>query len=155
LLQATNRLEEAEPLMRQALTIDQNSYGPDHPEVAIRLNNLALLLQDTNRLAEAEPLMRQALTIDQNSYGPDHPNVARDLNNLAQLLQATNRLAEAEPLMRRVIEILLVFQQKTRHSHPHLNTAIQNYLQFLQALKYPPEQIAKKMEELGLVKKGD
>ena len=49
---------EAEPLYRRALAIDEKSYGPDHPGVAIRLNNLAWLLRDTNRLAEAEPLMR-------------------------------------------------------------------------------------------------
>jgi tetratricopeptide (TPR) repeat protein len=117
LLQATNRLAEAEPLMRRALEIDEKSYGsgppegcddrpqqpcavaashepsgggraadaagagdrreelrkPDHPKVAIRLNNLAQLLQDTNRLAEAEPLMRRALEIDEKSYGSDHP----------------------------------------------------------------------------------
>jgi hypothetical protein len=45
LLQATNRLAEAEPLMRRALAIDEASYGAEHPEVAIRLNNLALLLR--------------------------------------------------------------------------------------------------------------
>ena len=39
--------------MRRALAIDETSFGPDHPNVAIRLNNLARLLQDTNRLAEA------------------------------------------------------------------------------------------------------
>ena len=32
LLQATNRLAEAEPLMRRALAIDEQSYGKDHPE---------------------------------------------------------------------------------------------------------------------------
>jgi tetratricopeptide (TPR) repeat protein len=37
---ATNRLAEAEPLMRRALTIDEASYGPDHPNVARDLNNL-------------------------------------------------------------------------------------------------------------------
>ncbi len=57
------------------------------------------------------------------------------INDYAQLLQATNRLEETEPLMRRVIAIILVFQQKTRHPHPHLNSAIQNYLQLLQAMK--------------------
>ena len=93
LLQDTNRLAEAEPLMRRALTIDEQSYGPEHPHVAIDLNNLARLLQATNRLTEAEPLMRRALTIDEQSYGPEHPDVAIDLNNLAHLLQATNRLA--------------------------------------------------------------
>ena len=92
LLKATNRLPEAEPLMRRALAIDEKSYGPEHPDVAIDLNNLAALLQATNRLPEAEPLMRRALTIDEKSYGPEHPDVAIDLNNLAALLQATNRL---------------------------------------------------------------
>ena len=76
LLQATNRLAEAEPLMRRALAIDEQAYGPDHPNVAIRLNNLAQLLKATNRLDEAEPLMRRALAIDEKAYGPDHPDVA-------------------------------------------------------------------------------
>ena len=78
LLQATNRLAEAEPLMRRALAIDEKSFGTEHPNVAIRLNNLAQLLQATNRLAEAEPLMRRALAIDEKSYGTEHPNVAND-----------------------------------------------------------------------------
>jgi hypothetical protein len=73
LLTTTNRLAEAEPLMRRALAIDEASYGKDHPNVAIRLNNLAQLLKATNRLAEAEPLMRRALAIDEASYGNDHP----------------------------------------------------------------------------------
>jgi tetratricopeptide (TPR) repeat protein len=76
LLQDTNRLEEAEPLLRRALAIDEQSYGPEHPNVARDLNNLALLLQDTNRLEEAEPLLRRALAINERSLGPEHPNVA-------------------------------------------------------------------------------
>ncbi len=114
---------------------------------------MALLLQATNRLAEAEPLMRQALEIDQTSFGHDHPDVARDLNNLARLLQATNRLAEAEPLMQRVIEILLIFLSKTGHPHPHFNVVLQNYRLLLQEMQYTPEQVEKKMMELGLMKK--
>jgi tetratricopeptide (TPR) repeat protein len=100
-LNAKALLREAEPLMRRALTIDEASYGPEHPRVARDLNNLASLLQATNRLEEAEPLMRRALAIDEASYGTEHPDVAIDLNNLAALLKATNRLEEAEPLMRR------------------------------------------------------
>ena len=69
--------------MRRALAIDREKLGPEHPDVAIDLNNLAQLLQATNRLEEAEPLMRRALAIDEKSYGPEHPNVAIDLNNLA------------------------------------------------------------------------
>ena len=38
-----------------ALAIDEKSFGPEHPNVARDLGNLALLLKDTNRSAEAEP----------------------------------------------------------------------------------------------------
>ena len=46
--------------MRRALAIDETFFGPDHPNVATALNNLARLLQDTNRLEGAEPLYRRA-----------------------------------------------------------------------------------------------
>ena len=63
----------------------RQSYGPDHPEVAIDLNNLATAASATNRLAEAEPLMRRALAIFETSLGPDHPNTVTARNNLAAL----------------------------------------------------------------------
>ena len=147
LLQDTNRLGEAEPLMRRALAIAEGSYGPDHPDVASDLNNLALLLQDTNRLGEAEPLMRRALAIDEGSYGPDHPDVATDLNNLAGLLQATNRLGEAEPLMRRALGIFLRFTRATGHEHPHLRDAIENYGGLLEELGLSEGEIARRLAE--------
>ena len=105
LLQDTNRIGEAEALMRRALEIDVAAFGEQHPSVARDLKNLATLLQDTNRIGEAEALMRRALEIDVAALGEQHPSVARDLNDLAQLLQDTNRIEEAEPLMRRALEI--------------------------------------------------
>ncbi len=114
---------EAEPLMRRALAIDEASFGPDHPRVALHLNNLAQLLQATNRLPEAEPLMRRALAINEASFGPDHPDVAPSLNNLASLLQATNRVPEAEPLMRRG---LAINEASFGADHPRVATNLDN-----------------------------
>ena len=123
---------EAEPLKRRALAIDEDSYGPEHPNVARDLNNLAQLLKATNRLDEAEPLMRRVVSIFEVSLGADHPNVATALNNLAQLLQATNRLDEAEPLMRRVILITLEFQRRTGYTHPNYRSRLNNYRSILE-----------------------
>jgi tetratricopeptide (TPR) repeat protein len=120
---------EAEPVTRRALAIAEASYGPNHTEVAIPLNNLAVLLQDTNRLAEAEPLMRRALAIGEESDGPDHPNVAIRLNNLALLLQTTNRLAEAEPLFRRA---LVIDEHSYGQNHPNVARHLNNLAQLLQ-----------------------
>ena len=44
-LQAQGKLDEAEPLMRRDLSITEKSLGPDHPDVATGLNNLAQLLK--------------------------------------------------------------------------------------------------------------
>jgi nephrocystin-3 len=104
-LYEANLYAKAEPLLRRALEIDEQSYGPNHPEVAIGLNNLAMLLIDMRRLTEAEPLMRRALTILENDIATEHSEIPIYLNNLALLLQDTNRLAEAEPLLRRALAI--------------------------------------------------
>ena len=149
LLQDTNRLAEAEPLMRRALAIDEKSYAPDHPDVAIDLNNLGQLLKATNRLAEAEPLMRRALAIDEKSYVPDHPDVAIRLNNLAGLLYATNRLDEAEPLLRHVVEIFLKFTRAAGHRHPNLQTMIDNYTGLLEAMGRSQAQIQATLREMA------
>jgi tetratricopeptide (TPR) repeat protein len=127
--QRNHWVSEAEPHMRRVLAIDEKSFGPEHPEVATDLSNLAALLKDTNRMAEAEPLMRRALAIDENSFGPEHPNVATDLNNLAQLLQATNRLAEAEPLMRRA---LTTDEKSFGPEHPNGARDLKNLARLLQ-----------------------
>ena len=120
----------AEPLMLSALASDEQSLGPEHPNVAIRLSNLASLLQATNRLSEAEPLVRRALAIDEKAHGPEHPEVAVRLNNLALLLQATNRLAEAEPLMRRVLAIV---EKSYGDGHPSVAKALSNLATLLLA----------------------
>ena len=45
LLQATNRLGEAEPLMRRALAIFVDSLGADHPSSQMVAKNYRLLLE--------------------------------------------------------------------------------------------------------------
>jgi hypothetical protein len=101
----------------------EQRLGPEHPETATSLINLAGLLQDTNQLAEAELLIRRALAILEASYGSDHPDVAASLNNLAQLLLNTNRLAEAEPLMKRALAIA---EASYGPDHPKVSTCLNN-----------------------------
>jgi len=147
LLQATNRMAEAEPLMRRALAIDEKSFGKDHPDVARDLNNLAQLLQATDRMAEAEPLMARVVQIFETSLGENHPNVATALNNLAQLLQDTDRMAEAEPLFFRAVVIFVRFQLRTGHPHPHLKAMLRNHAQCQQMLGHSQEQIEQRLRE--------
>ena len=66
------------------MAISEKALGPEHPDVATILNNLAGLYKAQGHYAEAEPLYKRALAIDEGALGPDHPDLARDLNNLAE-----------------------------------------------------------------------
>ena len=76
-------------MMKRALEIDEVSFGKDHPNVAIDLNNLARLYQATNRLSEAEPLMKRHLVIFlqfTRRTGHPHPHLEAAVANYAGLL---------------------------------------------------------------------
>jgi Tfp pilus assembly protein PilF len=47
------------------LGIDEAAYGPDHPMVANRVNNLGSVLQDLGDLAGARAHFERALGIDE------------------------------------------------------------------------------------------
>ena len=68
--------------------IDEKAYGPDHPDVAIRVNNLGLVLQAQGNLEGAKEHYERALGIYKKTYGPDsnNLNVANTLTNLGIVL---------------------------------------------------------------------
>lgn len=66
------RYEEAEPLCKRALEIDERELGPDHPDVATDMKNLAELYRAQERFGEAEPLYHKALEIRESSPGSVH-----------------------------------------------------------------------------------
>ena len=99
------KYKEATELFEQEVSLALKAFGPDHPDVAAALHNLAGLYRDMGRYAEAEPLYRRSLTIREAKLGPDHPDVAQCLNNLALLYRSQGRYADAEPLVRRSLKI--------------------------------------------------
>ena len=48
------RYGEAAKVVEEVLKVAENTFGPDHPNVALSLNNLALVYQAQGRYAEAE-----------------------------------------------------------------------------------------------------
>jgi tetratricopeptide (TPR) repeat protein len=77
--------------------------GPDHPDVAQSLANLAVLYREQGRYADAEPLFRRALAIWEKALGSEHLRVALALNNLALLYTYQDRYADAMPLVQTTI----------------------------------------------------
>jgi tetratricopeptide (TPR) repeat protein len=88
-------------LYEQSLAIAEKALGPEHPDVAASLNNLAALLRAQGSYAEARPLLERSLAIREKALGPEHPDVATALNNLAVLLEDIGSYSEARHFFER------------------------------------------------------
>ena len=95
------KYDEAIPLVQKILEIREKALGPDHPDVAASLNNLAELYRNQGNYAEAETLFQQSLAIVEKAFGPDHPLAAGILINLAELYLNQGNYAEAESMFQR------------------------------------------------------
>ncbi len=80
------------------LTIREKVWGPEHPDTATSLNNLAGLYRDQSKYEQAEPLCVRALAIKEQQLGPEHPNTQQVRQNYSTLLRAMSRDEEAKQL---------------------------------------------------------
>lgn len=114
---------EAQPLLDEALALNEKALGPVDPEVARSLQSLSNLYRARGLWAQAEPLVRRCLAIREQALGPDHPDVALALNLVGALDTIQGRYAEAEPLFRRALAI----QEKALGpAHPELVRTLSN-----------------------------
>ncbi|WP_437667593.1 tetratricopeptide repeat protein [Sorangium sp. So ce1182] len=123
LLYRDGRLDAALSLARRALELREKALGPEHPDVATSLNNVAELYRATGDHARAVPLHERALAIREKALGPRHPDVATSLNNLAGLHSTRGDHARAEPLYQRALAIL---EKHFGPEHPEVATALNN-----------------------------
>ena len=72
-LASQGNLEEAVPLLKQALEISKKALGEEHPDVAMDMSNLAGVLLRQGHTEEAARMGKQALAINEKALGPDHP----------------------------------------------------------------------------------
>jgi tetratricopeptide (TPR) repeat protein len=152
LLEAQGKLALAQQRYREALAAYEKQLGPQHPKVAVVLNDVALLLENRRDFKGAEKLYRRALGIQEKAFGTVHPEVGTTLNNLGGAVGAAGKLEEAEPLLRRALS---VFQQTLGPRHARLAVCSANLADLLAALERSKEaaelyaQAASIYEELG------
>ena len=79
--------------------------GPDHPLVAMALNNLGLNAEAEGHLADAERDYQASASILEKTLGPDHPRVAIALSNLGAALRKDHKPAEALAAFQRSLAI--------------------------------------------------
>jgi tetratricopeptide (TPR) repeat protein len=95
----------ARPLFERALEIRETACGPDHPDTATSVNNLARLLRAQDEVVGARTLFERALVIREKTLGSDHPDTATSLNDYAGSLRAQGDLVGAKRLFTRALSI--------------------------------------------------
>ena len=111
------------PMYEEMQQILEANLGPEHPDVATTLNNLAGLYKSMGEYEKALPLYKRALEIYEKVLGPEHPSVATMLNNLAGLYKSMGEYEKALPLYKRALEI---YEKVLGPEHPDVATTLNN-----------------------------
>jgi tetratricopeptide (TPR) repeat protein len=114
---------QAELFFQQALAIDKQVYGLEHPEVATDLNNLACLYWSQGKYEETEPLFQSALEIRRQQLGHEDPDTAEAFNNLACLYQTRGKYKESESFFQ---QALVIYKQIYGPGDPAVGTVQSN-----------------------------
>ena len=104
-LSRKGRHAEAVISANHALQLAEEALEPDHPDIAVLLNSLAIERYALKQFDQAEPLYRRALTIAEKKYDPNDPFIATCLNNLAEACDALGRSDQTESMYLRALAI--------------------------------------------------
>ncbi len=129
------KYREAIPLTKKALAIREKALGPDHPDVATILSNLAELYRAAGNYTEAEPLLQRSLEIKEKNQGPEHPDLAYSFNSLAMLYKARGNYSQAETIYQRA---LAIWEKSLGRDHPNVAVTLDN----IASLYYSQERYA-------------
>ena len=90
------RIQWAEPIIRQQWEIRRRTLGPDDPATLISQSNLLIALLALQRPKEALPLGQELLAIRQRRLGDSHPETVTARARMARIYEVSGDLAEAE-----------------------------------------------------------
>ena len=85
---AAGDLGSAEARLRQALSLQVATLGPDHPDLANTLNNLGVVCERAGQETEAEACYERAAAVAAAALAPDHPFVLTSRQNLRDFQSA-------------------------------------------------------------------
>jgi tetratricopeptide (TPR) repeat protein len=98
-------LHGAQSFLEGSLKLSEQSYGQSDPEVAISLENLAVVLREIGNLESAESYLRRALQIRERRYGAFNIQIATTLDNLGITLREKGEFALAYNSLMRALNI--------------------------------------------------
>lgn len=128
-LKQVGRYTEAQRTYETCVLLTSSTFGPDHPNMATLLSNLASIQQDQGDLTGALATVKKAIAIKLTHYSPDHLKLAMSYNNMQSILWSMGNLTEAREYIEKAIAIEL---KHFPAEHPNFATRYSNLAMILQ-----------------------
>lgn len=135
-LYSQHRLDEAAPLVVDALQKQTERFGRNSVAVINTLDELAIIRYAQRRFVEAEKLSREAVVGSRVTNGERHPSTAYVATTLARTLLARGKYPEAEAILREVLE---TFGARLSPDHQYIASAEYFLGEVLLATRRPRE----------------
>ena len=123
----------------RALAIREQQVGPQHPDTASSLNNLAALYSNQGKYEQAEPLYQRALAIRERQLRPQHPDTANSVWWLATLSERQQQYEQAASFYQQALSI---FEHALGPQHPRTQNLRANYAHLLRTMGRDAEAAA-------------
>ena len=120
---AQGKHEESLKYNFRALKIIEKKLGPEHPDTAGTLNNIALVYNAQGKHEESLKYNFRALKIIEKKLGPEHPNTAHAINNIAGVYKVQGKHEESLKYNFRALKIR---EKKLGPEHPKTATTLNN-----------------------------
>lgn len=121
------RYTEAEDFYQRALSLQEQSLGSAHPELAVALTGLANTHHQQGKYQQSEIAYRRALSLVEASLGVDVLQLVAPLQGLAYLSFEMSRYEEAEDLY---LQALRLCDQVLVDNHPPLAISLHDLADF-------------------------
>jgi len=147
-LRERSQYREAEAMLKNALSIYETLFGPEHIFVAKSLYHLARCFYEQGTYKYAEELYQRALEIQEKVLGIDHPDVATTINYLGLLYNSQGKIALAKSLHQRA---LLIREKALGLDHPDVAYSLVNIASHVfDQIEYSQSELLDSQSELLL-----
>jgi CHAT domain-containing protein/Tfp pilus assembly protein PilF len=121
-MERAGKYDEALPLAEKLLAIREQELGPEHPEVAKSLYEVAGIVATKGDYKRAELLYQRAVDIAEKALGQEHPRLALYLSYFGTLYYYSGDYVRAERLYQRA---LLIQERALGIEHPDLGYTLE------------------------------
>ena len=104
LLHTMGQLEEAKPLLVEALKARKEMLGDRHRDTLVSIAQLGWLLKDMGQLEQARSLLEEVLQARRETLDDRHRDTLISISNMGALLIEMGQLEEARPLLKEALQ---------------------------------------------------